>query len=236
MFDYKIDTTMLPTVWVTWVSTKGGQFNKRYWLNCKTGKKKEAPEKWMYYPSEKEFENRRWNQTGGIGITWSNLTNNKVWVKSGTVVRFAYVKYHKKEDVLEVAVVGVDTTRKEGPHEWKYLGDRYFIRRDKVIVDKNGKTCDTYHLYDYHTAWNSNVMFAMLCRLNYNTRAIDEFKKFIGRDYYTIGNGRCINIQYLYHLQEWHRTKQKELGEIKGKAQQMVDALVALPLFTMNPA
>lgn len=236
MFDYKLDTKLLPNVWITWASTKGGKFNKRYWLNCRTGVKKDTPEKWMYYPSEREYKYRPWQQTGAIGITWSHHTANNVWVASGSQVAFAYVKYHKRDDVLEVAVVGIDTSRKEEIHEWKYLGGRYFVRRDKVIVDKNGKVCDTYNLYSYHIAWNPNVMFSMLCRLNYNDNMVNEFKKFVGSDHYTIGNGRTVEIQYLWHLQEWHKTKQKSPGAIKGKAQQMVDNLVELPLIDVPDA
>lgn len=233
MFDYKIDTTMLPTIWVTWTSTKGGKFNKRYWLNCKTGKKTERPQKWMHYPSENEFERNIYNTKGAIGINWRSRNENNIWVKSGTAVRFAYVKYHKKIDMLEVAVVGVDTTRRAEPHPWKYLGDRYFIRRDKVIVNQNGNTCDRYNLYPYHEAWNANVMFSMLARLNYNDKALDEFKKFIGDDHFSIGNGRCINIEYLYHMQEWYKTKQRAIIA-KGNAQQMIDALVEYPLSDMS--
>lgn len=230
MFDYKLDTTMLPAVWVTWASTKGGKFNKRYWLNCKTGKKKETPEKWMYYPNEKEFEYRVWNQPGRIGISWNNRTDTKLWVKSGSAVRYAYVKYHKKDDVLEVAVVGIDTTRNEAPHEWKYLGERYFIRKDKTIFNKKGNVCSTFNLYEYHTAWNPNVMFSMLGRLNYNDHAINEFKKFVGSDSFTIGNGRCINIEYLWQLQEWYKYKQITPSVVKGKVQQMVDSLTSIEL------
>lgn len=226
MFDYKLDTTMLPTIWVTWVSTKGGQFNKRYWLNCKTGKKTDKPQKWMHYPSESGFTRAGWNTPGHLGIDWSNHNNNNLWTKSGAAVRFAYVKYHKNKDVLELAVVGVDTTRKEEVHPWKYLGDRYFLRRDKSIVDQHGRVCNRYHLYEYHDAWNANVLFFMLNRLTYNDYAVNEAKKFIGTDSFTIGSGRCVDIKYLWHLQEWYRTKQRPA--IKGAAQKMVDELASI--------
>lgn len=226
MFDYKLDTTMLPTIWVTWASTKGGQFNKRYWLNCKTGKKTDKPQKWMYYPSEEGFTRAGWRTPGRIGIDWGNRNDNNLWTKSGAAVRFAYIKYHKNKDVLELAVVGVDTTRKEEIHPWKYLGNRYFIRRDKTIVDQHGKICNRYHLYEYHDAWNPNVLFSMLNRLVYNDHAINEAKKFIGTDSFTIGSGRCIDVQYLWHLQEWYRAKQRPA--IKGIAQKMVDELASI--------
>lgn len=226
MFDYKLDTTMLPTIWVTWASTKGGQFNKRYWLNCKTGKKTDKPQKWMYYPSEEDFTRAGWRTPGRIGIDWGNRNDNNLWTKSGAAVRFAYIKYHKNKDVLELAVVGVDTTRKEEIHPWKYLGNRYFIRRDKTIVDQHGKICNRYHLYEYHDAWNPNVLFSMLNRLTYNDHAINEAKKFIGTDSFTIGSGRCIDVQYLWHLQEWYRAKQRPA--IKGIAQKMVDELASI--------
>ena len=228
MYNYKIDTTMLPNIWVTWASTKGGLFNKRYWLNCKTGKKKEKPEKWMYYPSEEQFERYAYRENGHIGITWQNRNNKNLWVKSGTRVRFAYVKYHKGIDMIEVAAVGIDTTRKAEPHEWHYLGDRFFINRDKIIVNQRGHQSDRYHLFDGHTAWNPNILFSMLSRLNYNEHATNEFKKFLGAEYFSIGNGRCVEVKYLWHMQEWFKTTQKKFSI--GPAQEMVDTLTKTPL------
>lgn len=229
MFDYKIDTTLLPTVWVTWATTKGGKFNKRYWLNCKTGKKTDKPQKWMHYPSEETFTRGIYNVANSIGITWKNRNEKNVWVKSGTAVRFAYVKYHKKIDMLEVAVVGIDTTRKEEQHPWKYLGEQYFIRRDKAIVDKYNHICSRFELYEYHTAWNPNVLFSMLYRLTYNDKAVDEFKKFIGGNSFTIGNGTSVDIEYLHHMQKWYTTKQTT-KVFNGTAQHMVDTLASMPL------
>jgi len=96
MFDYKIDITLLPAMWITWASTKGGKFNERHWLNCKTGKKKTAPEKWMYYPDENQFDKYTYSTEGNIGVAWNNRNDDKMWVRSGAAVRFAYVKYHKR--------------------------------------------------------------------------------------------------------------------------------------------
>jgi hypothetical protein len=232
MYNYNIDTTMLPTIWLTWASTKDGKFNKRYWLNCKTGVKTERPESWMYYPSESEMERYGWKTEGHIGISWGNRNNDKQWVKSGSAVRYAYVKYHSDIDALEVAAVGVETTRKVEPHPWKYLGDRFFVFRDKTIKDQNGLSPTRYHLYEGHDAWNPNILFSMLYRLNHNKHAVNEFKKFIGKDYFTIGNGRCIAIEYLHHLQEWYKTSQRAAG--KGAEQQLVDKLTNIPLSNIN--
>ena len=232
MYNYNIDITMLPSIWLTWASTKGGKFDKRYWLNCKTGVKTERPESWMYYPSESEMERYGWKTEGHIGIGWGNRNNDKQWVKSGSAVRYAYVKYHSDIDALEVAAVGVETTRKVEPHPWKYLGDRFFVFRDKTIKDQNGLSPTRYHLYEGHDAWGPNILFSMLYRLNHNNYAVNEFKKFIGKDYFTIGNGRCVAIVYLHHLQEWYKTSQRTAG--KGPEQQLVDKLTNIPLSNIN--
>lgn len=227
MYNYKIDTKLLPNVFVTWATTKGGVFNERKWLNCKTGKIKTKPEPWMHYESEADI-NPGLNVSRRIGITWQTQHDPEIWVKNGTNVRYAYVKYHKDIDMLEVAAVGIDTTRKPEPHEWKYLGDRFFINRQKEIFDQDGHRCNTFYLYEYHTAYNPNVLFSMLYRLNYNNKAVEEFKKFIGKDFFTIGNGRCIAIERLYHIQEWYKTVQKTKG--KGKEQKLADDLTSIAL------
>jgi hypothetical protein len=86
MRNYTLDTKMLPKVWVTWASTKDGQFNKRYWLNCQTGKKKTIPEDWMLYNSENDINS--WGRTGElktrIGCTYQTEGLDKIWVQSGS--------------------------------------------------------------------------------------------------------------------------------------------------------
>lgn len=228
-YSYKIDTKLLPKVFVTWESTKNGAFNKRYWLNCQTGTKKETPESWMHYEKEADIYARPWNApTGSIGMTYRTMKNDAIWVKSGTAVRYAYAKYHKGIDMLEVAAVGIKTTRAAEPHPWEYLGDRFFIDRNKNIVDQNGNTVNRYEVYQYHTAWNPNTLLSTLARLNYNDHVVNEFKKFIGANYFSIGNRRCISITYFWHIQEWYKTSQKPRG--KGKEQKLADMLTEIPL------
>lgn len=228
MFDYKIDTKMLPNVYITWASTKGGAFDKRYWLNCKTGEKKDTPEKWMYYPDESAITSTGWRVENRIGISYITERNHNIWVKSGSSVKYAYVKYHKDIDMLEVAAVGIDTTRKPEIHEWKYLGNRFFIDRNKKVVNQNGNVPNRYDLHSTCYAWDVPNMLSALSRLNTRDEFINEFKKFIGADYFTIGNGRCIKIEYLWHIQEWYKTVQKARG--KGKEQALVDTLTSIVL------
>lgn len=227
-YSYKIDTKLLPKVWVTWASTKNGEFNKRYWLNCQTGTKKEKPESWMHYENENDMV-RHWNRPEGhCGLDWKTMKSKNIWVNSGSNVRYMYVKYHKGIDMLEIAAVGMDTTRAAEIKNWEYLGDRFFIDKDKNIFDQNGNTPSRYYVYEWHDAWNANVLFSTLMRLNYNDDAINEFKKFIGRDYFTIGNGRCVDIDSVWSMQLWYKTSQKPRG--KGKEQQLTDMLTAIPL------
>lgn len=230
MRNYALDTKMLPKVWVTWASTKNGEFNQRYWLNCQTGKKKSTPEEWMYYEGEYRLDSYRAIPEGkcALGINWYTKDNKNVWVKNGCKVRYAYAKYHADIDSLEVAAVGVDTTRKEEPHLWHFIGDRFFIRRDKSVVNQSGNVVTRFSLYEYHTAYSAKEMLHMLCRLNTSLNFVDEFKKFIGADYFTIGNGTSVVIQYPWHIQRWYETVQKTRG--KGKEQKLTDELTSIEL------
>ena len=208
-YSYKIDTKLLPKVWVTWW-TAGG---KQHWLNCQTGKRSDK----MDSRADK-----------GVEINWRTMKDDTVVVKSGSPIKYAYVKYHKGIDMLEVAAVGMKTTRAAEARTWEYLGDRFFIDRDKNIFNQDGHTQNRYFVFEYHTAYSGNELLGMLNRLNYNNYAIDEFQKFIGGNYFTIGNGRTIDVEHFWHIQEWYKTSQKPRG--KGKEQKLVDALTAIEL------
>ena len=138
MRNYALDTKMLPQVWVTWASTKSKDFHQRYWLNCQTGKKKTTPEKWMLYDSEGDM-NRRWGSNDTRVCVGNYWKTNQIWAKNGATVRFTYAKYHQDIDRLEVAVVEMPTTRAEEPHAWKFVGNRFYIARDKTILLQDGK-------------------------------------------------------------------------------------------------
>ena len=230
MRNYALDTKLLPKVWLTWESTKDGRFNKRFWLNAQTGKKKTTPEPWMLYDEEKDI-NIWYNDKDEriiCGCYWKTERNNQIWVKSGSSLKYAYAKYHPDIDRLEVAAVELDTTRQEVPHSWRYIRGRYYIGRDKSIVDQNGNSRSSYPLYQFHTAWSGKELIGMLIRLHTSHSFLSEFKKFIGESYFTIGNGSTINIEYPYHMQQWYMTVQKTRS--KGKQQKLTDELTALPL------
>jgi hypothetical protein len=57
---------------------------------------------------------------------------------------------------------------------------------------------------------------------------VDEFKKFIGRNYYIIGNGTSERITDVYHFRKWFFSRDKK--RTSGKAQRVVDELIKLPL------
>lgn len=231
MRNYALDTKMLPKVWVTWASTKNKQFDKRYWLNCQTGTKKTTPESWMLYNDETDINSwRRSNEEKTrIGCTYYTEKQDKIWVQSGTQLKYVYAKYHADIDRLEVAVVGIDTTRSEEPRKWKFLGDRFYIGKDKTIVDQNGNLqYSCYSLYEYHTAYSGRELLGMLFRLHYNDNFLNEFKKFIGQSYFTIGNGNTVTIHNVWNIQQWYITTQKTRS--KGKQQKLTDELTAIPL------
>ena len=227
--NYKIDTTLLPKVWVTWETTKNREFYKRIWLNCQTGKRSDKPESWMYYPSEGAFK-KGYSNSGHIGVGWYTQNSDKVWVNNGNPLRYAYLKYHPDIDMLELAAVEMSTTRADEPHNWQYAGDRFFIDRDKNVTVVNGANhySGSYNLYEFHSAYNMKHVLSMWISLNSNDKLISEFKKFIGKDHFVIGNGRNVRISAKWHVQEWFNTKTKRRGT--GKKQTDLDKLVALSL------
>ena len=230
MRNYALDTKMLPKVWITWASTKNKQFDQRHWLNCQTGKKKNKPEPWMYYEDERSLS-WAWGRDYGGRIQCGTYGSNteKMWVKSGSTVRYAYAKYHADIDCLEVAAVGIDTSRKVEPHPWHFLGDRFFIGKDKRVRNQNGTYIDSrIRVYEHHTAWSTVEMLRMLLRLAAVKGFVDEFKKFIGEESYTIGNGAVEIIHSAWQLQRWYETVQKVKS--KGKQQKLTDDLTSIEL------
>ena len=218
MKNYELDTTMLPEVWVTWNSANG-----TIYMNP-NGKRLTTPEPWM-----------RTGVNGGnanavyVGVTWGTRNKEKIWVKSGSKIYYAYAKYHEDINRLEVAAVTYDTSRKEAKHEWSYAGERYFIGKDKSIVNENGVRYTAYHnAKDGYRIWDEKNLISHLLRMNTNDHFNDEFKKFIGGNYFIIGNGTSVEIQYSWSFAKWYESVQKT--RTNGKSQKLVDELVAIPL------
>ena len=223
------DQTMLPEIWVTWISTKNRLFDRRYWLDCQTGKKTDTAQKWMNYNPETEGRYSDYEPH----LCWRNRNEPRICVKNGADVKMAYVKYHDFSRMLEVAVVGIDTTRTANRHYWKYLGDRIFIKKDKSVVDTFGNPIRTsMHLYEYHDAYELKNALGIIERLQYNDKAIAEIRKFIGNTY-TKGNGRVVDVIALWNLKDWYVSKQKN-KTTKGKQQLLTDKLVAIPVSDMS--
>jgi hypothetical protein len=224
MRKYKLDETLLPTVWLTWTSRDG-----RIWASP-NGKRQNYPEYWMYYNTEADIYIHRTNDGKiSFGYGWYNRDSDKIWINSGTQLYYAYAKYHKDIDRLEIAAVKYDTTRGDHKHEWSFAGDRFFIGKDKSIIDQDGNTC-TSNLYVRKgwIAFNIKDMISAVLRLNTSPHFLQEFKNFIGHNYFTIGNGTSVDIQYPWNLSKWYQSKQKVRA--KGKAQELTDKLVSMPL------
>lgn len=199
-----IDVTLLPKVYLTWETTKD-----RFYLDCTEGKK---------YPAKDFMEIHPYDHRDRISV----------YFNSGSKVRYAYAKYHEDIERLELAEVTVDTTRKEQVHEWKYAGDKYFLGKDKSVVDENGNVCtERFNLSQYHVGRNFGCFLGFYYRLQ-NFKAVDEFKKFLGSDTYTISSGRTVDVKWTWHIQEWYKTSQKVRG--KGKEQKLVEKLTAMPV------
>lgn len=228
MRKYALDTKLLPKVWVTWTSTKNGEFNCRYWLNCQTGKKKSVPEPWMSYEGERSL--RHWQHEYPMGVCWRTRNNDKIWVASGSNLYYAYAKYHKDIDRLEIAAVTIDTSRQQNARTWEYAGDRFFIGKDKSVIDQNGTILTRlFKCYPYHCAYCGKDMLSMLLRLHhYDNSIVSEFKKFIGGESFVIGNGSTVKVQSTYDIRRWYETVQK--ARSKGKQQRITDELVKMPV------
>lgn len=198
-----IDASLLPKMWLTWSTTKG-----TFYLDCTTGKKQiEAPENVGYRKPER-------------------------LINSGSKPRFGYAKYHEDLEMLELAEVTIETTRKEEPKAWKYAGEKYFLKKDKTVLDENGNIkTNIFILSQYHDSRDFKGFLGMFYRIEIPTN-ISEFKKFIGSDTYTVGSGRVVEIKYAWHIQEWYKTKQKTKGA--GKQQKLTDKLTTMEIEDIN--
>ena len=123
MYNYELDSNLLPDVWLTWENKSG-----KVYMNGATGKRQTTPACWM--------------KTGGycygqpddgkiiMGVYWRTQKEPRIWVRSGSNLVYAYAKYHEDIERLEIAAVQYDTTRGEYAHEWKFAGNRFFIGKD----------------------------------------------------------------------------------------------------------
>lgn len=228
MYNYELDTSLLPQVWLTWASTKNKQFDKRYWLNCQTNEKKETPEDWMNYDNERRIEYSRWNYLGDIGISRTRIENGKIWIKSGSSCNLLYAKYHPEIDRIELAAIALDTTR-NGEHKWRYSGGRFFVAKDKIIRNEKGEKLTTYYIdKQYGYAYGFNNALSILMRRVHTANLVDEFKKFIGGDTFIIGNGSVVKIENAWDIQTWYKTVQKPRKT--NKTQKAVDNIISIPL------
>ncbi len=223
MKNYKLDQTLLPEVWLTWMSKDG-----RIWMN-KDGNRQNHAEWWMDY-NELDFGRRR--STNGkvpFGNTYVTRNEDRIWVNSGSQPYRAYAKYHADIDRLEVAMVTYDTTRGEHKHEWTFASDRLFIGKDKSVINQNCLTVLNSITIKKRDVENSvtHALQAIL-RAEASEKFLQEFKKFLGCNYFIIGNGTTVDVEYPWHLTKWYTSKQKTRSN--GKSQKLVDKLVQLPL------
>lgn len=227
MYTYELDTSLLPKVWVTWASTKNKKFNKRFWFDCQTGIKSETPKPWMLYDGETAFNHRRYAD-GRCDVNCWRHDDEYIWVKEGTSLKFGYLKYHPDIDKLEFAVVYMDTSRKPGPRTWQYLGDRYFVDKNKVVTDVYGNVkSGGFNAYKYHTYTDFKDFISCTTRCYSNGNYINEFIKFYGRDSMTISSGRVINFSYNWSVWSWFVYKPISCASTK---RQLIDTLTSIEL------
>ena len=196
-----IDINVLPHVYLEWDTTKA-----IFSLDSRTGKKDVGPKVMSRDIPRYQY----------------------AIVRSGSKPRFGYAKYHEDLEMLELAEVTLDTTRKEEVKQWRYAGDKYFLKKDKTVLDENGKVkTEGFSLSIYHYSRDFKGFLGWFYRIGtkYST---EEFKKFLGSDSYTVGSGRVVNVTQSWHIQEWYKTKQKVRGA--GKQQKLTNKLVDIPV------
>ena len=190
MKNYALDQTLLPEVWLTWMSSNG-----RVWMN-KGGVRQNHAEWWMDYTSELSFGRRR-SDNGKVpfGSTYVTRNEDRIWVNAGSSPYFAYAKYHEDIERLEVAMVTYDTTRGEYNHEWIFAGDRLFIGKDKSVVNQYGCiNLDAITVKKRDVADSVTHALQSILRANANDDFLQEFKKFLGCSYFIIGNGTTVDV------------------------------------------
>ena len=224
MKNYKLDQTLLPEVWLTWMTSNG-----RVWMN-KGGGRQNYAEWWMDYDGEYNLSNRRTiHGKVPIGNTYVTRNESRIWVNAGSQPYRAYAKYHEDIERLEVAMVVYDTTRGEHNHEWLYAGDRLFIGKDKSVINQNGIMVINAITVKKRDVQNSVVhALQAILRAEASEKFLQEFKKFLGKSHFIIGNGTSVDVEYSWHLTKWYTSKQKTRSN--GKSQKLVDELVQLPL------
>lgn len=223
MKDYKLDSTLLPEVWLTWENKNGSVY-----MNGKNGKRQYYPESWM------RTTPYRWGEPDDgklyCGCGWRTMKKPLIWVRSGSNLIYAYAKYHEDIGRLEIAAVKYDTTRGEYAHEWKFAGRRYFIGKDKSCMLENGQIYGggITEVFPQHCVGSPRYALMLLVRQNYNDNFVNEFKKFLGADSFLIGNGSSIAAESSWHITKWYDSVQKARG--KGKQQKLTDKLTATEL------
>lgn len=203
-----IDSTLLPHIWLHWDTSKA-----TFYLDTVTGEKCNASQVIADFAVEY--------------IDGVYRRNNNIRIRPNGKKYCAYVKYHDDIEMLEIAAVTLDTSRKEEPKPWSYVS-KYFIAKDKKVYDENGNIPETYELYRYHSSNKFANVLGWLDNLDHhNTKTMEEVRRFIGGNSFTISSGRIVNLYSLWGLQEWYRTSQKPRG--KGKQTKLAEKLSAMP-------
>ena len=224
MKNYALDTSLLPKVWIYWESQEG-----TIYMNGESGERQNYPEPWMTTRCYKYGEDDDKSKVHE-GFSWRDKDKPFGWIKNGSNLIYAYAKYHEDIERLEVAAVKYDTTRGKYAHEWKFAGSRFFIGKDKTcILDDNSAFGGTWGTYvaNHYVQYVKN-MLQVLGRMRSNQYFAEEFKKFIGADYFLIGNGNTVEIKGCWDLLKWFETTQKMPGD--GKEQKLVNRLTNIPL------
>ena len=221
-----MDTKLLPKVWISWINSKGP-----FWKNAATGVVTQRKQSWMKYDSTRDiiYPSYSDKERTPCNLTYSTSKKDRIWVKSGSTVHYFYMKYHADLDVLELASVIHSTCRAPEPSTWEYAGERFILTKEKECYTISGNNvAGGVKVRGYYYAYSTKDVISLLEKSWTPFSFLDEFKKFIGAEYFTIGNGNAIAISNYDSLSRWFNTKQK--ARSTGKQQKLVDKLTDIVL------
>lgn len=207
---YTLDYSMLPKV-VIYLTAR----NCAKCIDCQSGKLLTSEEATMVN-----------------GYPHYDRSKDTYFCSANSKPRFVYLKYHNDSKLLEVALVTIDTSRKEVARNWEYAGGRYFVAKDKTVYDVNGNVARNFILNEDETLYSFNryLQRLMYCR---NVTHIDELHKLVGSDRYVTGSGQAMLIKYRWHFQHWFDTNPPKKPKTT-KAQKILDEISKIELSKQN--
>ena len=84
---------------------------------------------------------------------WKNYDSKYLKYSANASPRFTYLKFHKKENIMELAYINIPTNRakEKEAREWNWIRRRYFVDLNEYprrIVDDKGRPSDRWEIHE----------------------------------------------------------------------------------------